>query len=672
MADGRPAGRAGQGALRRAGRRRLRHRARRHHRAHRPAAAAAPRGQPRAGAHPRRRRAHRRRRRAVRRHPVRRAPARRPAAARDRREGVLRAGAADRRGRGRRRSWRTTRAARQLLDALRTGESPRAVWTVLPGDDWADLLAEAVVADGWRRARRARLRARPPRPRPARRGADRAARRGPPRRAHRRDRARRSATARSSRSSRGAVRVVIGTRAAAFAPVQDLGLVAIWDDGDDLHDEPRAPYPHAREVLLMRAQETGCAARAGRPRTQRRGGVPPAHRLGHRGGRRRASVVRERISVGLTGDSDRDLPRDAAARSARLPSEALQLLRDAVQHGPVLVQAPRVGYATRLACDRCRTPALCSACHGPLRLRGPSRPPECAWCATAAPGWACPECGGRGLRAPVLGDARTAEEIGRAIPGVTVRQSSSGERVLAEVDDKPAIVVATPGAEPVARGGYAAVLLLDTWLLLGRADLRATEEAMRRWANAAALVRPAADGGRVLAVGRGRAPGPAGADPLGPRAAWPAARSTSAVSAHLPPASRVATVTGEPDDLEAALPTLAAPARRRGARPGAGGGARRPRRGAGALRRPRPARLRARRCRRRCSSCRPSGRPASCRTCGSRSTRPSSADPQSSAYVVEHDAPDRNDCETTPGRSRSSLVARPGTAGDRGPAPPGR
>ena len=60
--------------------------------------------------------------------------------------------------------------------------------------------------------------------------------------------------------ARGSVRVVIGTRAAAFAPVRDLGLVAIWDDGDDLHDEPRAPYPHAREVLLMRAHETGCAA----------------------------------------------------------------------------------------------------------------------------------------------------------------------------------------------------------------------------------------------------------------------------------------------------------------------------------------------------------------------------------------------------------------------------
>jgi primosomal protein N' (replication factor Y) len=155
----------------------------------------------------------------------------------------------------------------------------------------------------------------------------------------------------------------------------------------------------------------------------------------------------------------------------------------------------------------------------------------------------------------VLGDARTAEELGRALPGVPVRQSSSGERVLAEVEDTPAVVVATPGAEPVARGGYAAVVLLDTWLLLGRADLRATEEAMRRWANAAALVRPPSEGGAVLAVGESTHLG------LQALIRWdPAGLARREIedrlSAHLPPASRVATITGEADDLESALATL--------------------------------------------------------------------------------------------------------------------
>jgi primosomal protein N' (replication factor Y) len=444
----------------------------------------------------------------------------------------------------------------ELLEGLRDGQAPRVVWTVLPGDDWADILTEAVVATAL--ADRGALVCVPDY-----RDLDRldaaltirlgegqhvvlTAETGPAKRY------------RAFLSiARGAVRVVVGTRAAAFAPVQDLGLVAIWDDGDDLHDEPRAPYPHAREVLLMRAQETGCATLlAAHARSVE------AEYLVRTGWAAEVAapreLVRERIAVGITGDSEHDLQRDAAARSARMPTEAQVLLREAVQRGPVLVQAPRVGYATRLACDHCRTPALCTTCHGPLRLRGPSRPPECSWCATSAPGWTCPECGGRGLRAPVLGDARTAEEIGRALPGVNVRQSSSGERVIAEVDDKPAIIVATPGAEPVARGGYAAVLLLDTWLLLGRADLRATEEALRRWANAAALVRPPSSGGAVLAVGESAHPG------LQALIRWdPAGLARREIderqSAHLPPASRVATVTGEPEDLETALPTLQLP-----------------------------------------------------------------------------------------------------------------
>jgi primosomal protein N' (replication factor Y) len=59
------------------------------------------------------------------------------------------------------------------------------------------------------------------------------------------------------------------------------------------------------------------------------------------------------------------------------------------------------------------------------------------------------------------------------------------------VPGDPAVVVATPGAEPVAACGYAAALLLDGWALLGRPSLRAGEETLRKWLNAAALVRPA-------------------------------------------------------------------------------------------------------------------------------------------------------------------------------------
>jgi primosomal protein N' (replication factor Y) len=101
--------------------------------------------------------------------------------------------------------------------------------------------------------------------------------------------------------------------------------------------------------------------------------------------------------------------------------------------------------------------------------------------------------------AATVGARRTAEELGRAFPGVPVL-TSGGRAVRREVPAEPALVVATPGAEPLTPHGYSAALLLDAWALLGRADLRADEETLRRWMTASALVRAAGVGGRVVVV----------------------------------------------------------------------------------------------------------------------------------------------------------------------------
>jgi primosomal protein N' (replication factor Y) len=145
----------------------------------------------------------------------------------------------------------------------------------------------------------------------------------------------------------------------------------------------------------------------------------------------------------------------------------------------------------------------------------------------------------------VTGARRTAEELGRTFPDIPV-WTSGRDGVLASVDAKPALVVSTPGAEPyVVGGGYGAVLLLDTWALLARADLRAGEETLRRWLAAATLAVSAADGGRVVVVADG-ALAPVQAlvrfDP-----GWLAARDlTERRELGFPPAVRMASLTGTP------------------------------------------------------------------------------------------------------------------------------
>jgi primosomal protein N' (replication factor Y) len=298
------------------------------------------------------------------------------------------------------------------------------------------------------------------------------------------------------RARRGEALIVAGTRAAMFAPVENLGLVALWDDGDDLHAEPRAPYPNAREVLALRAHRAGAAALIG--------GFARTAEL--------AQLVQAGWARDLTPDramlrtiaarvrpaaDDRELGRDEAATTARLPSLALRTARAALESGPVLVQVPRRGYLAAIACGRCRAQARCVAvvggatCNGPLRLAGQHATPDCRWCGALATSWRCAGCGHDRLRAIVTGATRTAEELGRAFPGVKVR-TSGGDLVLPTVPDEPALIISTPGAEPLAGPGpgYAGALLLDGWALLGRPSLRAGEEALRRWLAAAALVRP--------------------------------------------------------------------------------------------------------------------------------------------------------------------------------------
>jgi primosomal protein N' (replication factor Y) len=365
---------------------------------------------------------------------------------------------------------------------------------------------------------------------------------------------------------RGTVRVVAGTRAAMFAPVRQLGLVILWDDGDDLHAEPRAPYPNAREVLALRAHQSSAAALIGGfARTAELTQLVAAGWAKPLVGR--PEVLRQVAPRVRAAPDEAELARDAAAMTARLPSLALRTARTALAGdprsntarsgtpssgtrssdaryrealpGPVLVQVPRRGYLAAIACARCRAQARCAVCGGPLRVAGSNEVPGCRWCGALAADWACSRCGSDRLRALVTGATRTAEELGRAFPDIPVR-TSGGQHVLAEVPAEPALVIATPGAEPVAVDGYAAALLLDGWALLGRPSLRAAEETLRRWLNAAALVRPA---GSVVVLAEASLPAVQALvrwDPVG------FAERELAERAELgfPPAVRMAAVTG--------------------------------------------------------------------------------------------------------------------------------
>ncbi|CAN5181959.1 primosomal protein N' [soil metagenome] len=339
--------------------------------------------------------------------------------------------------------------------------------------------------------------------------------------------------------------VVVGNRSVVYAPAAHLGLIALWDDGDPLHVEPLAPYVHSRDVALLRQQQQGGALIF----------------LGHT----RSTDVERLVELGWLGSLSPDrtwspkvvptaqqISQDRLAAQARIPSSAWREARAALEHGPVLVQVARPGYAPRLACQDCAESARCAACEGPLRLASSAAVPSCAFCGAIATDWRCRTCGSGRYRVVGHAAGRTAEELGRAFPGVRVI-IADGQRQVLRIDSAPALVVATRGAEPIPAGGYRAVLLLDGERMLARESLRVAEDCLRWWSNAIALAAP---GATSMLVGVGGAIASA-------LATWRLADYARSELAdrrllRFPPAVRVATVTGDADSVERAIASVTA------------------------------------------------------------------------------------------------------------------
>ncbi|CAN5386369.1 primosomal protein N' [soil metagenome] len=337
--------------------------------------------------------------------------------------------------------------------------------------------------------------------------------------------------------------VIVGNRSACYAPAHNLGLIALWDEGDPLHNEPLSPYVASRDVALIRQEQSGAALAF----------------LSHSP----STFVQRLVDVRFVEEipqNPRFLPHvvptssqastDRFAQFARIPTAAWNAARTALETGPVLVQVARPGYAPVLACAGCAKPARCLVCEGPLQAASRSATPACGWCGAIAARWQCQYCQGTAFRLIGNGSARTAEDLGKAFPKTRVIVSD-GSRSLGEVRGAPALVVATRGAEPVAAGGYHAVLLLDGERMLARESLTVAEDCLRWWSNAIALAAPRAP---AIIVG-------VGGELARTLVTWQQARFASTELAdrrrlRFPPAVRVATVRGTAESVASAVKEL--------------------------------------------------------------------------------------------------------------------
>ncbi|WP_084078265.1 hypothetical protein [Demequina sp. NBRC 110057] len=296
---------------------------------------------------------------------------------------------------------------------------------------------------------------------------------------------------------RGHARIVVGTRPAVMQPVPRLGLLMLWDEANGVYEELHAPYPHARTIAAMRAEEGAAVVIGGYALSA------DAIALVEHGWARSAVPSRDEAREAVPAmDILTQERRDAEGPGGWhwMPSSAWRALTKARERGPVAVMVPRAGYVHAAACATCDAWALCRQCESPLALPAAGAVPVCLENGHTQPDWHCPECHGHSLKHLRQGIERIAEQLQRMAPDVPLTVSSAATGVVADLAVDAGIVVATPAALPAVSGGYAHLVIVDAGVP-AHAGLGAELRAVRWWITASALVRSRADGGAVTIVG---------------------------------------------------------------------------------------------------------------------------------------------------------------------------
>jgi primosomal protein N' (replication factor Y) len=271
-------------------------------------------------------------------------------------------------------------------------------------------------------------------------------------------------------ASLGAANVVIGMRGAIFAPIPGLSEIYLHQENSEHYYERRSPYWNTREVAWIRSKLSNLELHF-------TGYVPSLDVA--------IDIDKKEISYQATRDKI-SVVAQASSNGELIPSKIYQQVRKAIATGPVLFLVPAKGYAIAISCAKCRNIAICD-CGGKLSKSSAKSEPTCVLCSKRYQNWKCDWCGEARVFLTSRGIESFAEEIGRSFPNQVVIQSTASDP-RDSVSSDPALVISTPGVEPIAESGYAAVIMLQVDRFLSSSASNGIERAYSNFFAAGALI----------------------------------------------------------------------------------------------------------------------------------------------------------------------------------------
>jgi primosomal protein N' (replication factor Y) len=291
------------------------------------------------------------------------------------------------------------------------------------------------------------------------------------------------------RIRRGDARIVVGTRSAVFAPLQDLALIIVDEEHDGSYKQQETPRYHARDVAIMRGKLSGAAVVLGSATPSLESWNNAA---GHNAQKAKYSLIEMPDRV-----ERRPLPQVeivdmraefAATGSDQVISRALEdALRERLARGEQsMILLNRRGYSPVVLCRSCGESVQCRDCAIALTHHLRKNALECHYCGYRRPvPQTCPKCGAEYLHFLGTGSEKLEELLHGQFPQAriarldrdTVRGRDDFERVLNRLHAGEVDILV--GTQMIAKGhdvhGVTLVGIVGADLALGFPDFRSAE-----------------------------------------------------------------------------------------------------------------------------------------------------------------------------------------------------
>ena len=220
------------------------------------------------------------------------------------------------------------------------------------------------------------------------------------------------------------VNVVVGTRSAIFAPLDNIGLIIIDEEHSESYKQDNLPYYHAREVAIMRSKINnakvllGSATPSFESKTKAMKGIYNFVKIDKR-------INKLKLPETLIVDMSKsmNLSRDSYLFSKPLISAINEALARKEQ---IILLLNRRGYSTYVSCRKCGHIFKCPNCDIALTYHKNDKMLKCHHCGhVELMSEYCPECGSNYIAYTGFGSEKIVSEVNRLFPSARVLRLDS-------------------------------------------------------------------------------------------------------------------------------------------------------------------------------------------------------------------------------------------------------